>query len=221
MEKLIQIAAHELGQKEITGEGDNPTIVNYAKEAGFKGIDDDETPWCSIFVNWCAMKAGLNRSNKADARSWLKVGTATEDPVPGDIVVFWRESPESWKGHVAFFLGFNRDKKQVFCLGGNQGNSVSIRAYPAYQVLGYRRLAASTVQGLSDKLLKRGDTGNEVRALQDALTTAGFNCGKVDGDYGFKTETAVKALQAESGHLQVDGTFGKKTQEYLLNKLSQ
>lgn len=221
MDTLIKRAANEIGQKEISGVEDNPNIVNYAKEAGFPWVNDDETPWCSIFLNWCAKKVGLNGSGKADARSWLTVGTATDDPTPGDIVVFWRESPESWKGHVAIFLGFNTDKKQVFCLGGNQGNQVSIRSYPAYQVLGYRQLAPSSVFQIPDNKLERGARGDEIHALQEALKVAGYNCGTIDGDFGFKTETAIKAMQAESGHLLVDGIFGKKTREYLLSKLSE
>jgi uncharacterized protein (TIGR02594 family) len=65
MDKILKLAIAELGQKEISGPQDNPTIVNYAKEAGFAWVDDDETPWCSIFVNWVANKAGLKGSNKA------------------------------------------------------------------------------------------------------------------------------------------------------------
>lgn len=85
MDKILQIAVAELGQKEITGPQYNPTIINYAKEAGFTWVDDDETPWCSIFVNWVAKKAGLKASGKANARSWLLEGLNVDTaPEPGD-----------------------------------------------------------------------------------------------------------------------------------------
>lgn len=98
MDKLIKIALSELGQKEISGSTHNTAIVNYARQSGFTWINDDETPWCSIFANWCALQAGLKGSGKANARSWLLIGVnADQSPEPGDIVIFWRESPDSWK----------------------------------------------------------------------------------------------------------------------------
>ena len=69
MSELLKIATSQLGQKEISGPEDNPTIVNYAKEIGLSWINDDETPWCSVFVGWCALKAGLSYSKSALARS--------------------------------------------------------------------------------------------------------------------------------------------------------
>ena len=60
--ELLKQAASQLGIKEISGDDDNPQIIHYAVESGFTGIDDDETAWCSIFVNWCATKAGLPKS---------------------------------------------------------------------------------------------------------------------------------------------------------------
>jgi len=144
MDELFKIAVAELGQKEIEGSGNNPAIVNYAREAGFTWVNDDETPWCSIFINWVAMKAGLVRSNQASARSWLNVGEQVDAaPVPGDIVIFWRGSPGSWQGHVAILFGFSHDGTRVYSLGGNQDNRVSISDYPRNTVLGFRRLQSA------------------------------------------------------------------------------
>lgn len=221
MDELLKIAIPELGQKEILGPEDNPTIVNYANKAGFTWVNDDETPWCSIFLNWCTKKAGLKGSGKANARSWLNVGKTTSNPKPGDIVVFWRESLDSWKGHVSIFFGFNKERDKVFCLGGNQGNMVSIMAYPSYQVLDFRKIETSELIQPPDKVLKIGDKGQDVNALQEALQIAGFNPGQIDGNFGINTQTAVMALQAISSHLTIDGIYGKKTRKYLFNLLSQ
>lgn len=116
---ILKIAASQLGTKEIRGSEDNPQIVKYSEESGITGIHNDEIPWCSAFVNWCAKQAKLPMSGKADARSWINIGISTQIPEPGDIVVFWRESLHSWKGHVGIFLGFNKNATRVFCLGGN------------------------------------------------------------------------------------------------------
>ena len=69
----------------------------------------------------------------------LKLGEEVKEPKKGDIVVFWRESKNSWKGHVGFFKEFTAHG-QVVCLGGNQNNSVCYRTYSADRVLSFRRV---------------------------------------------------------------------------------
>ncbi|MTI22657.1 TIGR02594 family protein [Fulvivirga sp. RKSG066] len=223
MDSIISTAVAELGQKEISGpDAHNQTIVNYAHESGFNWVNDDETPWCSIFVNWVAKKSNLKGTNKANARSWLLIGQNTDtNPEPGDVVIFWRESIHSWKGHVGFFFGYSKSGDRVYCLGGNQGNQVSISAYPTDTVLGFRRLQPSTIVSLPEPDLQKGDTGDQVKALQDALKMAGFNCGTSDGDFGNKTFSALKELQSASGFLKIDGVYGAKTKDYLFNILNE
>lgn len=217
MDSILKTAVSQLGEKEISGAQEhNRTIINYAQEAGFKWVNDDETPWCSIFVNWVAQKNKLKSSKKANARSWLKIGQKVDDaPEPGDVVIFWREDPNSWKGHVGFFFGYSQDGKRVYCLGGNQGNQVSVSAYPVNTVLGFRRLVPSQIISLPDPVLKKGNKGDRVKALQDALKMADYNVGTSDGDFGPKTEAAVKQLQSDSGFLKIDGVYGANTRDYL------
>lgn len=59
------------------------------------------------------------------------------------------------------------------------------------------------------KMYRRGDGGSHIRVLQQALTDLGYDTG-IDGDYGPKTENAVKAIQKEAG-LGADGILGPKT----------
>ncbi|MFZ6000953.1 MAG: TIGR02594 family protein [Bacteroidota bacterium] len=222
MDKLIQIAVNELGQKEISGPAENPSIVRFAREGGnFAWKNEEETPWCSIFVNWCAKKAGLKSSGLASARSWLVVGTLVESPQPGDVVVFWRESRDSWKGHVGFFFGFSKDGLRVFCLGGNQGNQVSISSFGIDQVLGYRRLSTQELPVVPDKILKRGDKGDAVKQLQQALKQLSFDIGTTDGDFGPRTETAVRLLQSMGQQMPVTGVFDRPTYILLVSLLNQ
>lgn len=58
------------------------------------------------------------------------------------------------------------------------------------------------------------DPVEEISGIQARLNNLGFNCGKVDGDKGPKTEKAVKDFQAKYG-LKVDGDPGPKTQAKL------
>ena len=137
--EILNIAFSQYGIKEIVGLEDNPEIIKYFDEIGFDGKTlKDETAWCSASANWICLKAGVERSNKLNARSWLKIGEKVETPELGDIVVFWRESKKSWKGHVAFFIRETEDL--IYVLGGNQSNQFKISAYPKYRLLEYRRM---------------------------------------------------------------------------------
>jgi uncharacterized protein (TIGR02594 family) len=201
MKSIVKIAAGEIGIKEIAGQEHEKRILDYAKESGFKNITDDETPWCSIFVNWCCKEAGLQRTNRANARSWLSVGRPVDDPMPGDIVVFWRERIDSWKGHVGIFMGFSKNRSVVYTLGGNQKNTVSIQGYDASNVLGFRRLVNEELTGVpkSNPHLKKGSRGEEVLKLQVLLGELGYNCGAKDGIFGGRTESQLMAFQREEG----------------------
>lgn len=52
--------------------------------------------------------------------------------------------------------------------------------------------------------------GDDVKELQTRLNVAGFDCGKIDGIFGKKTEAAVMAYQKDK-KLTVDGKAGKNT----------
>lgn len=74
---------------------------------------------------------------------------------------------------------------------------------------GYGNQTASAVRNVS-----KGDTGDLVAVLQGMLICKGYNTGGLDGDFGVKTEAAVKAFQKSKG-LEVDGIAGKQTFEAL------
>lgn len=137
--ELFERALQEYGVKEIPGKQHAERIIQYLKWAGFDSfLKTDEDAWCSTFVNALCAVLCLERSHKANARSWLKVGEEVMEPQLGDVVVFWRNEPNGWEGHVALFA-CERDG-QIYVLGGNQGNQVCIAPYPKSRLLGYRRL---------------------------------------------------------------------------------
>jgi uncharacterized protein (TIGR02594 family) len=135
----MKLASTQYGIKEIKGEQDNPEVLKYFKGLGFDASAfKDETAWCSAFVNWIMKESGLEYSKKLNARSWINMGCEPEKPEYGDIVVFWRESKDSWKGHVALYV--NHDDDYIYVLGGNQGNMVCTKPYPKDRLLTYRRM---------------------------------------------------------------------------------
>lgn len=220
MSQLIEIASREIGIRELPGDLHNERIVQYANEAGFENISRDESHWCSYFMNWVAHKAGLKKSNSGMARSWLRVGRPVDKPLPGDIVIFWREAKNSTKGHVGIFMGFAQGSKKIYVLGGNQGDSVSIKPYLKSRLLGYRRLGPAGPMEVPNRDLYYGDYGPAVVKLQEALSHTGFFFELADGQFEDLTEQAVKDLQSTTA-LEINGYFDEPTRDYLMELLKQ
>ncbi len=63
--------------------------------------------------------------------------------------------------------------------------------------------------------IRRGAQGAAVVLLQERLIAKGFVPGGVDGDFGAKTERAVRQFQAANG-LKVDGVVGDRTWAVLM-----
>ena len=213
MNSIVKIAAGEIGIKEIHGNQHNPRILEYQEMTGLE-FGNDEVAWCSIFANWCALQAGLPQSNQPNARSWLNVGRKTSFPTPGDVVVIWRENPNSWKGHVGFFMGFSHDGNSIFILGGNQNDEVNIRKYDVNRVLQYRRLKSTEELEVPVGYLRKGESNNNVKLLQLILIELGLLNEEADGVFGNKTETALKKFQRENG-ITVDGIYGSESRAVL------
>jgi uncharacterized protein (TIGR02594 family) len=135
-EILLEMLRH-YGIKEVVGDKHNPEILAMFAEIGFDWVKEDEVSWCSAALNYFCFKLGYERSGKLDARSWLKMPVVVLKPSLGDIAVLWRNSPDSWEGHVGLFI--TQDINNVWILGGNQGNMLNISAYPRDRVLGYRQ----------------------------------------------------------------------------------
>lgn len=139
--QLIQFALQEYGVREVAGAASNPEIMEMARECGFTDYTNDDIAWCSLFLNYVALKALFERSKALNARSWLLVGEPVTQPELGDVVVFWREDPKGALGHVAFWIA-TRDNL-IYALGGNESNQVMIAGFDPGKVLGFRRLSAA------------------------------------------------------------------------------
>ncbi|MDW3848852.1 L,D-transpeptidase family protein [Micromonospora sp. BRA006-A] len=73
---------------------------------------------------------------------------------------------------------------------------------------------SSTTDADVQDAMRRGDTGDRVRALQERLDRLGYWVGETDGTFGLLTEQAVYALQKAAG-LRPDGIVGAKTRAAL------
>jgi uncharacterized protein (TIGR02594 family) len=150
----MELAWAEVGTAEIAGPEASPRILGYFRGAGRDDVLSDEVPWCAAFVANCLdgagiSLAGISNTDRLLARSYLRIGTAIDQPRVGAVVVLTRGSdPRS--GHVGFVAGWTDSHVRV--LGGNQANAVNEKLFPRAQVLGYRwPEAPATARQLADK----------------------------------------------------------------------
>lgn len=74
---------------------------------------------------------------------------------------------------------------------------------------------------LGSRLLKYGDTGADVKAMQELLMQLGYDLPKhgADADFGSETETALKAFQ-RAERLTPDGKYGAKSHAALMEAVA-
>lgn len=132
----LEIAESQMDVAEIPGPRNNPRIIEY-HDATELSANDEDTSWCSSFVNWCMEQAGVQGTRSAAARSWEEWGREPADnEFYGCVCVLWRVSPDSGLGHVGILVDWDDDS--VYLLGGNQNDRVSLAWFPMSRVVGYR-----------------------------------------------------------------------------------
>lgn len=157
-------------------------------------------------------------------------------PAPGDIIFFdWDDNGsgdnKGFSDHVGIVETVSNGKITV--IEGNYSNSVKrrtlsvngryIRGYgvPKYDAEAPTEIKPETkgenTVNVTLNVLKKGSKGEQVKALQRMLYAMGYNLGSnpIDGDFGSKTDAAVRAYQKSKG-LTVDGIVGAKTWGSLL-----
>lgn len=125
----------ELGQREVRGSADNARIRAFFRDVGHPAILHDEVAWCAAFAGACLERAGFASTRSLMARSYLRWGEEIEGGRLGAIVVLSRGSDPA-AGHVGFLLG--ETASHLMLLGGNQGDAVSVAAYPKTRLIGLR-----------------------------------------------------------------------------------
>ncbi len=104
----LAVAIQELkyGAKEIGGANSGVWVKKY-----LNGLAPEGSSWCAGFVSHCFAHSGLlipfNYSmsarellNQFKSKNWSYDRGSGTNPQPGDIVVWWRGSPDGWQGHT-------------------------------------------------------------------------------------------------------------------------
>lgn len=136
--KLYEHALKDFGLSEVQGNRSNPRIQNaIARAADWLDSDDSKTAWCGCMMGlWCKELSLPVPKEYFRAASWRIVGEKVDlaDAVPGDIIVMARVGGN----HVTLFSKVKDGL--VYCLGGNQKDSVNISAFSVKAIDYIRRL---------------------------------------------------------------------------------
>lgn len=102
----------------------NPLIIGLFSMTNTLPANGDHTSWCAAFVNYCLFLAEKRGTFSALSGSFRNYAEATNNPQPGDIVVFsaYGQAGRNGFGHVGFFT--RQEGDSVWVLGGNQGGGI-------------------------------------------------------------------------------------------------
>ena len=138
--RWLALAWGDLGVAETPGADHTRRVVRYYADVGHAQITNDETAWCAAFLGSCLERAGIASTRSLMARSYLAWGEPLAEFRTGAVAVLSRTADPAL-GHAGFLIGETADS--VILLGGNQGDAVTVEAFPRSRLLG-PALAPST-----------------------------------------------------------------------------
>ena len=115
-QRIITIAKNEIGNGEIGKNNSGQYVKLYNK-----GL---ESSWCAGFISYCLKQSEYNEldyslSAKAIYNQAKQQNIITASAQAGDLIVFWRDSPKSWKGHIGIVERI--DSNYIYTIEGNKG----------------------------------------------------------------------------------------------------
>jgi len=122
------------GTKETVGTGDNPVILDWAKELGLKAYTHDSIAWCGLEQAIIASRAGKPvPKDPLWAANWLHFGEPANVAKLGYTLVFKRPGGN----HVGIYLA--EDNQCYHVGGGNQSDMVRISRIDKIRCIGIRK----------------------------------------------------------------------------------
>jgi hypothetical protein len=225
---LVTIAKRHIGQRYVLG-------AHVPKDnAGWRG------PWdCAEFVSWCVYQLtgelyGCNDDSadpslsdaytgywRRDARTIGQMVPIDEAAaMPGAILLRYPPSGVGKGcGHVVISDGDGGTVEAKDTASGVVAAGLARRRWDTGILIPWLDYTARPAPPpppvpRPGAVLRLGDEGESVRALQRALAAAGLDPGSVDGSFGPHTLAAVRAFQIQHG-LVPDGEVGAQTRAAL------
>lgn len=195
--------------------------------------------WCYSRVNEVLGDPSMPILEPRNAETWVTIANKQghkvyQSPKPGDIMCWAKGSATNsadGAGHVAFVEKVYTDQCVLTSESGwqaknpfwtqtrNKGNG-NWGQNSTYKFLGFirpKQFEGDELQNpykVPTKVVKEGDSGDNVKWLQHALKVRGYLSSNVDGYFGVFTLGALLAYQFKNG-LEVDGVCGPKTRASL------
>ena len=222
----ISIAESYLGYHEGAN---NKTIFGDTMHKIQPSNMDANAAWCDAFVDFVILKTCEHFGKGAETARMVLCGDF-DDYTYNSVALYkkaGRWSNTAHRGDQIFFGGSGHtgivesvNGGTVHTIEGNKGDEVRRGSYSVNSpsIIGYGRPRYDLITGkltANDMpLIKKGSEGSAVLQLQKMLNAKGYKLTE-DGDFGSKTEAAVKAYQKANG-LEVDGEVGPMTWTALL-----
>ena len=215
----IDRAKKELNTTEYPPNSNN---VKYNTWYYGKEVSGSAYPWCAVFISYIfkdTPKLVKKTASCLTMLEWFEAnGRIVKQPQPGDIVFFKYSTNNRRTNHVGLVISV-ADANNYLTIEGNtsiksndNGGAVMRRMRTRSNVVAFARPEYEDV-GKYRATIKKGSKGEAVELLQELLNVKGIQV-VVDGDFGQKTEDAVKKFQIIN-KLEVDGIVGPKTWEKL------
>lgn len=80
-QRLLQIAQHEVGVRELTNNNDGKRIAEYLAAVKLKG----PYPYCAAFISWVYQQEGFAKPRSGWSPDLVPLSRLTKDPLPADI----------------------------------------------------------------------------------------------------------------------------------------
>jgi len=128
----------QAGAGEIGGNNLGPFVEKYLKPAGLVPPES----WCASFASWCYLQACGGTSSQMpfpycpgarallkefQDKGWAFKPSSTYQPVPGDLVFWWRVRMDGWEGHVG--LVHQLQDGMLYTVEGNRSPRVQGFSY--------------------------------------------------------------------------------------------
>ena len=163
---------------------------------------------CRGFTAWLVRQVGLNLAGQGatsqykTASNWVRKGDIKS--MPDCVCCLFRKKGSSME-HTGMHLGGG-----VVIDCSVNVRSVGMSGWTHYGIPVGLYAEGEIPVSVVKPTLRKGDSGEEVRLLQERLNELGYDCGEADGKFGTKTKNAVVKFQTEH-ELSPDGVVGRLT----------
>ena len=202
---LTSISPEWIRSKETSTANANKAIEMYNKRKGIAGARAYD---CSGLVCWClteckAKEQGFDKTAEGLRQLCSKLSKPTED---GDLCF---KISDGKAHHVGMYVG-----GKIVEAKGRAYGVVSSSVSSSWNAFGRLNIKwdEEPKAFILTRVLRKGDKGEDVRWVQNALLQRRYKLPKygADGDFGTETLKAVKQFQRDKG-LKDDGAVGEKT----------